>query len=84
MPSICRAERSLSARPCDRPPKGFASVERHEIRSVQLDFFRDAILAPLQRYKGFVKRKIIEARADCLSKDRDTHLAFYRFPAKHW
>lgn len=38
-------------------------MEWDEIRSVQLDLFRDAILAPLQRYEGFVKRKIIEARA---------------------
>ena len=38
-------------------------MEWDEIRSVELDLFRDEILAPLQGYEGFVKRKIIEARA---------------------
>ncbi|MGY4327388.1 transposase-like protein [Bradyrhizobium sp. LB7.2] len=28
--------------------------------------------------------KYEKAAADCLSKDRDTLLAFYDFPAEHW
>src|SRR3954453_13241241 len=90
LPARSGRKRASSAAGCTRPRTCSPSCRRASSRKPNARRRRSGWLKrrspPSWRSRAFIESYALkyEKAADCLSKDRDTLLAFYDFPAEHW
>src|SRR5258708_39421658 len=83
-------KRASSAAGCTRPRTCSPSCRRASSRKPNARCRRFGLaetkVAAELAFDAFIESYALkyEKAADCLSKDRDTLLAFYDFPAEHW
>src|SRR3954471_4582049 len=87
-PARSGRKRASSAAGCTRLQKCSTSCRRARSRKPSARCRRSGWLKRRSppRFDAFIESYALkyEKAADCLSKDRDTLLAFYDFPAEHW